>query len=298
MVHILVLKVMISSFVVNGLRLVAQVPENASPNFGRIEILDDSSDDFFPLLGDLIDSKITSRMEFEEGARRGRGETKEISEDKYFVLFLGCSLDRMMVNYCAESECRKKGFHFVNVFIPGVSPPYFNKFERRALKNTTFKIVSAAATIYDHASMVVVSSDLWDLAAWWQQAKSPRTPYTYTTHFDRWANTDIPALLHHVKQQFPQSRIVFRSAPTTRENTRYGASPELMEQMYARTAAKVIDGKILGEFEFFDYHIIVDELIRDKGLGMVFQDAIHPGSVGQEAYMKGIFDMVQTSISS
>lgn len=237
------------------------------------------------------------------------------------VLFLGGSLDRNMVGACHESGlCGKDGADFSFVHLLGARRPYFDISRAKqsfyaskgylglaritpdmssyASKSTLGLIDEVAENLALTTStprMVVVSSDTWDLASWWQQAGQPRARkgnYHYKTHFKRWIASDIPNLLQYVKAKFPRSRIVYRSAPVTR-GPMYGLSPNALEEMYAYTKEQVVDGKFLGEFEFFDYHDIVDDLLtHHENRGEVFMDKIHPGQEASKLYFEGINQML------
>merc|ERR1711908_8320 len=123
------------------------------------------------------------------------------------VLILGCSLDRHMVDYCMEQEkCRPTGEDFQMIMHPGAtSPPYWHAYYWHipAGANTSYEVVDKTAGHYCNRGydppVVIVSSDLWDIAAWYEQlGKKINSGYADTAHFEKWANEDLPNFMSHV----------------------------------------------------------------------------------------------------
>lgn len=243
---------------------------------------------------------------------------KVLNVDGLSVAFLGCSVDKKMVHYyhwcqrntderCKMSVSKDNGPKFEYFFIPGVTTPYWGLADhdpasRPLLKqNGSYAVVDAAAHRFvTPPALLIVSSDLWDFAAWWQHARYPRPPYNYKHDLEKWVNTDVPNFMQYVKQKFPESKIVFRTAPVTGGDTKYGASPQLMEEMYDIVRSKTSpDGKFLGQFDLLDYHSMVDKLIQHESRYAVFYnprgyvDPIHPNDQGSHKYMERVFEILR-----
>lgn len=162
--------------------------------------------------------------------------------------------------------------------------------------------------------IVVVDSSLRTLTNWWQRHGKPSEDdpefKTQTkANIERWCTTEVPQLLRWVQGAFPQSRIVFRTAPTVVTH-QTGQTRENIEMMRSCILNQVHAGRLFGSYELLDYHRLMDDLIETKvpnGLPPVamfsstgakptdyfFRDGRHPNEKAGQMYMEAVLKMTK-----
>jgi len=141
--------------------------------------------------------------------------------------------------------------------------------------------------------LVVVETSLWDLSTWWQLTGHQATP----GRLEQWCNKDLPLLLKAVTDAFPETRVVFRTAPTVAPMTFERWTHDDFQALY-----KCVERRSAGTGEVFehvgviDYHDIMDELIVRKSSGenlsLWLEDGYHPRSLPGRLYLNQIFKLI------
>lgn len=142
-------------------------------------------------------------------------------------------------------------------------------------------LISVATRLLETlAPTVVVESSMWDLARWWMNAgQTPMDTYsTPNIEIARWCKTGIPNLLERVRRVFPSSQVVIRTPPTVlKDPPVIGEAPEALERMAECVRTQ------LREDEIFDYHQLVDDMLREApeyrypAQSIFLHDGRHPG---------------------
>jgi hypothetical protein len=221
-------------------------------------------------------------------------ETDKNGTDKKRVLFLGCSVDRFILEDACSAiggsealdtviteapskineprSCSSKDLDLAYMFIPGTNrAPYFSGFMQRACPHCqsaeTEQMVSVDAPAFasrvfeGHPDLVVVDSSLWALSAFWENGFTENETgglsnlsQVSTARLQEWCDNDVNELLGWVQSAFPSSRIAFRTGPTVALNF----------SMYGQTGDSLdfmhhcIRGKIDGRDMLFGEYTMID----------------------------------------
>jgi len=160
----------------------------------------------------------------------------------------------------------------------------------------TYKVISdapafARGVLGPGPNLVVVETSLWDLAGWKQQTGHHATP----ERLQQWCDKDLPFLLKKVTDVFPQSRVVFRTAPQVAEwnNVKWTqANFEAMHECVVRRSAGT--GEVFKGVGVIDYHEIMDKLIASaaKKNDLWRPDGYHPSALPGRLYLNQIFGLI------
>jgi len=240
--------------------------------------------------------------------------------DGRHVLILGCSVDRYAINYFCRirnsTKTKPKGFRkvqarscydanadatFSYVLIPGtgydgsLQPPFFTGF-----MPDTQTIVSriAPAVIGARPDMVVVDSSLWDLANW-QLTKGEEQPFDVAKRVGKWCAHALPTLLDAVSGAFPNSRVVFRTAPATLANCTTKKEGGVcwhpgIDLFHECVMNSLSGGKLFGRHDVIDYYKIMAELWKTHDPVVLYRekDQVHPSTVPALHYFNAIFALL------
>lgn len=222
------------------------------------------------------------------------------------ILFIGSSLDRNAVKHVCETAgaalfsiqwavtagvaplpiqdfqgCTVGDTTLAMVFIPGSGDrtrvPYYNLYS--GTQTTAEILVQSRTLVMKHLGMepavIVVDASLWDITSWWQHRGEPAPPYI-TPYVDlrTWIDTDIPHLMTMVRNQFPSSKLAFRTQPPVLENV-LGQNDEILGIMATLVRQSMPGGLFLGQYGIIDFNQIVSA--KPPPLGPLYIDPIHPG---------------------
>jgi hypothetical protein len=244
------------------------------------------------------------------------------------VVILGCSVDR----YATEAFCGKadKFYRLVCIdqeralnvgffFHPGVGlkgdmePPFYNGTRWGANLHNQLsdpkELIKMSRQFMGHEfpDLVVLDSSLWDLATWASQSGKN----VADERLIQWGNSDLFNMLNRVSEAFPQSRIVFRTAPTvhdpkyfvTKDDTNGIVihrdvavfSPDLVSKMNAEVKKHLKKGKLYGKYEIIDYNKIMGGLIKERGFRdptLWLKDGYHPRQEASRRYFNKILQLM------
>jgi len=152
--------------------------------------------------------------------------------------------------------------------------------------------------------MVVVDSSLWDLVAWrlgsslcTAKPVSPTPTEVTEARVQQWVDHDLKKLLSRVSSVFPNSRIVFRTAPTIDHTPKFDKfSKRDMDLLYKYISSSTTNGKLFGEYEIIDYHTILERLIDRRVPGLFAEDGYHPSWYPSELYVNEILRRVGLNV--
>jgi len=141
--------------------------------------------------------------------------------------------------------------------------------------------------------LVVVETSLWDLAGWWQHTGHRATP----ERIQQWCDKDMPYLLKTVSAYFPQSRIVFRTAPKVAPWSTERWTQQNFEAMHdcvlQKSAARVEAFEHVGVIDYYD---VMEKLIastgRDQLDSLWKSDGYHPSEMPGRLYLNEIFKLL------
>jgi hypothetical protein len=141
--------------------------------------------------------------------------------------------------------------------------------------------------------LVVVETSLWDLAGWWQNSGHRATP----ERLEQWCDKDLPYLLKNVSAVFPQSRILFRTAPKVALSSTQKWTQENFEAMHdcvLRRSAGT--GQVYERVGVIDYYDIMEKLITSSAKSHLEDlwrpDGYHPAQMPGRLYLNEIFKLL------
>jgi len=156
---------------------------------------------------------------------------------------------------------------------------------------------------HEFPDLVVLDSSLWDLATWASQTGKNMAD----ERLIQWGNSDLFNMLNRVSEAFPQSRIVFRTAPavydskyfTTKDNIVHSDvavfSPDLVSNMNSEVKKHLAKGKLYGKYEIIDYNKIMDGLLKERGFRdptLWLKDGYHPTAEAGRRYFNKILQFM------
>jgi hypothetical protein len=144
--------------------------------------------------------------------------------------------------------------------------------------------------------LVVVETSLWDLSVWWQKTGHKATP----ERLQQWCDKDLPYLLKSVSDVFPQSRIVFRTAPKAAPRSVERWTPEdfvAMHDCVLRRSAGT--GKVFERVGVIDYYDIMEKLFESTArtdpdhVELLWRaDGYHPSPMPSRLYFNEIYKLL------
>lgn len=206
--------------------------------------------------------------------------------------------------------CDIGGLKLAWSFHPGMSGPPFDPLCKHLLHGLTKNcsdirsvdlikrsVASVTEEFGQPPTAIVVDSSLWDVSSWWIQAGRPPEPYVApVARVNRWCHEDFPTLLHAVQAVAPASKVAFRTAPPIRgdSTTGFGHSKQNIDAMNACLWAGSHSG--LKQYEVIDYDGVVNKVIGKqlRRVGMVYEDAIHPGYLPSVLYVDQVLQWLHS----
>jgi hypothetical protein len=195
------------------------------------------------------------------------------------------------------------------MFHPGVGyhgdmkPPFWYNMKGSIIAEGGTEMHGITNRMFGKASpeMVVVDSSLWDLSCWGLIFKSISAPRIH-----QWCENDLPNLLNAVSRIFPESRIVFRTAPEVGKIFNDRFPPGRIQWMRQCVLNKSrASGLLYGKYPVIDYYQIVDELVnqsmphlasevpKDQQDNTVWlEDGIHPNKEPARRYFNKVLEML------
>jgi len=257
------------------------------------------------------------------------------------VFFLGSSVDRYAVAYLCRTDGKK--FYRLNCVDeerdlaigfrahPGVGmngdfqPPFWN----HTFPMVEHSEVSSSQELHKEVmgimnmkgeqfpDMVVVESSLWDLFTWASWGLKNVTE----ERLHQWGHSDLKHLMARVSETFPQSRIVFRTAPRVHHSVflqvilkdeshhAYSVeypdiavvSVEAIDSMRREVDKQMQNGKLYGLYEVVDYYKIMNDLIEERGFAdpsLWMKDGTHPSREPSRRYMNEVLQLMQVATVS
>jgi len=255
------------------------------------------------------------------------------------VFFLGSSVDRYAVaDFCGTDGKKFYRLNCVNEerdlavgfrAHPGVGmngdfqPPFWNHTypivehsdvsSSQELRKGIMGIMNMKGE--EFPDMIVVESSLWDLFTWASWGVKNVTK----ERLQQWGRRDLKHFMARVSETFPQSRIVFRTAPRVHHTLflkvilKDGFKSTTVDYPdIAVVSVKTIDwmkhevdkhmqnGKLYGLYEVVDYYRIMNELIEERGFdpSLWMKDGVHPSRVASRPYMNEILQLMQVATVS
>jgi len=247
-----------------------------------------------------------------------------MGEPERRVLVFGCSLDRNAIKawchghndkpaYSSQTPMEtawcfneKLNVRLSYLFHPGVGlhgdlqkPTALAKGESTAQILKHYANATVQTMLRGEPHMVVVDSSLWDLLVWrlgtllGAGGPLPKPREVTEARVQQWCEHDLKKLLFYVSLFFPNSRVVFRTAPTIHHTPNFEKFEKRdIEMLYKCISSATTNGKLFGEYEIIDYHAIVEKLIDHNVPSLFRKDGYHPSSYPSILYANEILRRV------